>query len=54
MERSIKMNKNRDYLEIMQVACDDICKYRDKLNQEDLEEKCNECPLAKIVNSKID
>lgn len=41
------MKNNCDYLEIMQIACDEICKYVGGLKQEDLEEKCKDCPLVK-------
>lgn len=47
------MDKKRDFLEIMQIACDDICKYRNELSQEELEGKCEKCPLAINLNSKL-
>lgn len=53
MYRSNKMKKNRDYLEIMQIACDEICKYVGKLEQEELEKQCENCPLAINLNSKL-
>jgi len=43
----------QEYVDIMQVACDDICKFRNILVQEKLEKKCEECPLAKILNNTI-
>lgn len=44
--------KNRDYLEIMQIVCDEICMHAQQLKQEDLDEQCEHCPLVKIINFK--
>ena len=34
--------------EIANELCDGYCKYRDTLNEDELEERCERCPLMKI------
>ena len=34
--------------EIANELCDGYCKYRDTLNEDELEERCEKCPLNKI------
>lgn len=48
-KQEIKTTYDQKYIGIMEVACDEICKHSN-LDQESLDEKCDDCPLAKKVN----
>ena len=40
--------------EIMQIACDDICRYRKDITQEELEVICESCPLDKKLKEVLE
>lgn len=41
--------------EVIEAICDDYCKWPDECsNQEELTEKCNDCPLNNILNKEED
>lgn len=42
-----------DLSNIMQIACDLICKYPEDLTEEELTEKCEICQLASAVQTMI-
>ena len=51
LELEAKKKKEKDFSEIMQVACDEICKFvNESPSQEELDKICEKCPLAKVVN----
>lgn len=48
-KQQIKTTYDQKYIGIMEVACDEICKHSN-LDQESLDEKCDDCPLDRKVN----
>lgn len=48
-KQEINITCDKKYIDIMEIACDEMCKHSN-LDKESLDEKCDDCPLAKKVN----